>query len=54
MVVPVTKEPATGKFVVGMPQLLNPTIRMLRFGYLFNERTQSMIKMSDALASKDL
>lgn len=37
-----------------MVDLLNPTIRMLRFGYLYNNRTDSLIKMSDALKSRDL
>ena len=34
--------------------LLNPTIRLLRFGHLYNERTNSMIRMSDALQSPQL
>lgn len=34
--------------------LLNPTIRLLRFGYLYNERTQALIKMADALSSREL
>ena len=29
-------------------------MRFLRYGYLFNERTQSLIRMSDALSSPDL
>ena len=39
---------------VGLAALLNPTVRFLRFGYLYNERTSSLIKMSDALSSADL
>ena len=34
---------------VSMPALLNPTIRFLRFGHLYNERTGTLIRMSDAL-----
>ena len=39
------------KLPVSPAALLNPTIRLLRFGHLYNERTNSMIRMSDALQS---
>jgi len=37
-----------------MATLLNPTIRLLRYGQLYNERTNCFIRLSDAQRSPDL
>jgi len=48
------QDKSTGSAVPGTAALLNPTIRFLRFGQLYNERTNTFIRMSDALQSPQL